>query len=109
MVLRRRAAFGLITAITVLLGYVGTASAHANLVRSDPPANAVLDVPPAQIRLWFSETPEPGFSQVQLFDRAGQQIQGLGTLHADPADAKEIVTALPALQPGIYTVVWHAL
>src|SRR5258708_9034427 len=112
MVLRQRVMFPLMTAIIVLLallGYADPASAHANLIRSDPPANAVLDTPPAQVRLWFSEAPEPGFSQVQLLDRTRQQIQGVGTLHADAADPKQIVEALPTLQPGIYTVVWHVL
>src|SRR5258708_4568522 len=91
------------------LGAVDPASAPPNLVPSDPPANAVLDTPPAQVRLWFSEAPEPGFSQVQLLDRAGQQIQGIGRLHADAADPKQIAETLPTLQPGIYTVVWHVL
>src|SRR5437879_12762333 len=98
MVFRRRLLLPLMTAIMVLLvllGFADPASAHANLVRSDPPANAVLDVSPTQIRLWFSEAPEPGFSQVQLLDRAGQQIQGIGTLRADVADPKQIVEALP--------------
>src|SRR5438270_12014773 len=110
MVLRQRVVLPLMISIIVLLALLGTldsASAHANLVRSDPPANAVLDTPPTQVRLWFSEAPEPGFSQIQLLDRAGQQIQGISALHADAADPKQIVETLPTLQPGLYTLVWH--
>src|SRR5258708_40291984 len=62
-----------------------------------------------QVRLWFSETPEPSFSQVALFNRAGTQIDGVGALHADPADARLLTASLPPLAHGVYTVIWRAL
>src|SRR5258708_5978237 len=62
-----------------------------------------------QVRLWFSETPEPSFSQVALFNRAGTQIDGVGALPADPADARLLTASLPPLAHGVYTVIWRAL
>ncbi|HEX9017235.1 MAG TPA: copper resistance CopC family protein, partial [Chloroflexota bacterium] len=56
------------------------ASAHANLVNSDPPENAVIASTPSELRLWFSEAPEPVFSEVRLLDASGQPVQGLGSL-----------------------------
>src|SRR5438874_76026 len=61
---RRR--FWLLIFLVLLFGGVRIVSAHANLIRSEPAANAILDKAPGQVRLWFSETPEPSFSQVQL-------------------------------------------
>lgn len=104
---RRTISFLLI--ILLLAVSVSIASAHANLVRSEPAANAILDKAPAQVRLWFSETPEPRFSQVQLFNRAGTQIDGVGLLRVDPSDAKLLSVTLPPLAHGVYTVVWRAL
>src|SRR5260221_9537951 len=97
-----------ITLVLLLVEYTPV-SAHANLVRSEPAANAVLDTPPTQLKLWFSEVPEPGFSPIQILDRNGTPIDGVGTVHADPGDATVLVVSLPPLKPGIYTVVWKAL
>jgi copper transport protein len=84
------------------------AQAHANLVRSEPGANAVLDGSPSQVRLWFSETPEPGFTKIQLLDKNGKEITGVGSLSVDPGNNQLLSVSLPTLSPGIYTVVWRA-
>ncbi len=42
------------------------ALAHAYLVSSDPPHKAVLDAPPATIRLQFSEPVEAAFAKLAL-------------------------------------------
>src|SRR3990172_1371623 len=47
----------------------GRAQAHANLVRSEPAADAVMPLVPSQVRLWFSEELEPGFSEVLVLDK----------------------------------------
>ena len=45
----------LLLAAFVLFFAVPVALAHANLVRSDPPANSAQKVAPKTVRLWFSE------------------------------------------------------
>ncbi len=107
----RHVVFGLMLLVGLTATGAGAALAHANLVRSQPAANAVLKAPPAEVRLWFSEPVEPGFSQVQLYDRTGREIAGLGALRLDPADNKQVVVSLPqaALGPSIYTVSWRVL
>ena len=42
-------------------GLLPTASAHALLVRSDPAENAILNAPPAQVKMWatFPDFPRP--------------------------------------------------
>ncbi|MEP7287654.1 MAG: copper resistance protein CopC [Chloroflexota bacterium] len=83
--------------------------AHANLVRSEPEANAVLDGSPSQVKLWFSEVPEPAFSQIQILDRLGNVVAGVGSLQTDPSDPKVLSVSLPTLAHGIYTVTWQTL
>src|SRR5258708_39804962 len=84
-------------------------SAHANLIRSEPAANSVLDTAPTRVRLWFSEVPEPGISQILVLDRAGKVLPGVGPVGIDPEDAKALSVSLPVLQPGLYTVGWRAV
>src|SRR5262245_62328866 len=58
-----------------------TAEAHANLVRSEPAGGALLDSPPDQVVLEFSEELDPAFSRVQLLDGKNQLVDpGPGTI-----------------------------
>jgi len=104
-----RRSIGFITALLLLTFGVQIASAHANLVRSEPGANTVVDDPPAQLKLWFSETPELRFSEVKLYDRAGQEVKGIGALQRDTQNDKLLFATLPPLPPGVYTVAWRVL
>ncbi|MCC7447536.1 MAG: copper resistance protein CopC [Anaerolineae bacterium] len=104
-----RRSIGFISAIILLTCGLQIASAHANLVRSEPGANTVVDDPPAQLKLWFSETPEPRFSEVKLYDRMGQAVPGIGALQRDAQDDKLLIAALPPLPPGVYTAAWRVL
>src|SRR5205085_10999023 len=61
-------------ALALLLMTVGGASAHANLERSTPNANAVVVEQPKQLFLFFSEEPELRLTEVQLLDPTGKLI-----------------------------------
>jgi copper transport protein len=87
---------------------VAPALAHAELVRSLPAANAALDRPPAQIELFFSETLEPSFSAIKVFDANGAQVDG-GDSRVDPTDSTHLLVSLRSLPDGVYTVSWQAL
>src|ERR1700687_540901 len=82
--------------------------AHANLVRSDPPANSAQKTPPTRVRLWFSEDIEPSFTSARVLDSTGSQVDKRDS-HRLPDDSKALELSLPDLQPGIYTVAWNAL
>src|SRR5919197_419700 len=69
-------------ALALVTATAGRAEAHANLVRSEPAAGAVLEAGPGELRLWFSEQPEVGYSEVRLFDRSGQPVGRLGAVRA---------------------------
>ena len=101
---------GLAFCLVIMLGLLAVqiASAHATLVRSDPPANSVLASPPTEIRLWFSEAVEPEFSHFTLRDSHNQTVDTLPS-QVDPSDAKQMFLKLGKLPNGVYTVVWQTL
>jgi len=97
--------------LIVLLYSVWTAppvSAHAVLLRSTPSANAVLEQPPVQVELFFTETLEPNLSSIQVFD-ANNQIVDAGDVSVDPSDPTRMTVTLHLLSDGVYTVTWKAL
>ncbi|MBI4319349.1 MAG: copper resistance protein CopC [Chloroflexi bacterium] len=86
---------------------IGQSMAHASLVRSFPEANAVLDAAPRELRLWFSEAPEPRFSEVWLLDRTGRRVDGIGPLRPDAVDSMLLVVPLNPPPAGVYTASWR--
>jgi len=84
---------------------VPTAFAHAEILSSEPSANAVLATAPRQVRLWFTEPIAPQFSAVQLINAQGQSIN---PIKIDTAATQEdmLVIALPELAPGVYNLAW---
>jgi methionine-rich copper-binding protein CopC len=65
---------GLVVGV-VLVGRPAPVSAHAYLERAEPPPDAVLPVAPTTLRLWFTETLEPRFSEVVVVDAERQPVQ----------------------------------
>lgn len=80
------------------------ASAHLALRRSDPDSTSRLEVPPAAIRLWFTQRPQLAFSRVTLVGPSGDVA--LGTLAVDSGNVltASVTTRLPA---GEYVVRWQ--
>lgn len=97
-----------IPALAVLLwGAVG-AGAHAFLDRADPRVGSAVRNPPAQVRLWFTESLEPAFSSVRVVNEAGQRVDK-GDSQVDPSNAALLRVAVPSLPSGIYKVIWRVL
>ncbi len=106
---RRIFFFLLIVPIALWAVSPSLASAHAELVKSDPASGSLLDTAPTQIQLVLSESVSLDFSQVQMFDRARTEIKlgPLGRVNGDPNSILAPITA--PISPGTYTVVWTAL
>jgi copper transport protein len=96
---------GLIALALVVLLF-GRAQAHAALLRSDPADNSVLDQPPQEIKLWFSEALIPEFSSVQLLAANGQPIEPIST-RQDLIDPTLLIVTPPGVDSGIYTLQWR--
>jgi copper transport protein len=95
-------------ALLALLLTARHASAHANLLRSDPPANASLTAAPAEIRLTFSEPLEAQGSRISLRDQNGEEVATPPSV-IDADDPYTMTLTPPALPDGLYTVAWRAL
>ncbi len=84
----------------------GTAFAHNTLVSSDPTDGAELAVAPAQITWTFDKAVPLETMTVTLIDATGVRSELSGSTHGAAGDT-EVVTPLPALQPGPVSVRWR--
>jgi copper transport protein len=85
------------------------AEAHANLVQSEPPAQAVLQHSPARVRLVYSEAVEPRFIEVTVLDAQRRRVD-LGDAALAPGTDNAVTVSLDqALRPGVYTVQWRVV
>ena len=78
-------------------------AAHAELVSSDPAANAILAEAPDALSLVFSEAIDGPSATVTVLDTRQTVIRGVGPLAVDAAGTTANVQ-LPTLTPGTYTV-----
>jgi copper transport protein len=90
-----------------LLLLAQTAEAHAELVRSEPAAGALLTVAPKELRLEFSEKLDPAFSRVQLFN-SKNQLTNAGPGVIDAAAPTVMQLALGDLPKDSYTAIWRS-
>jgi methionine-rich copper-binding protein CopC len=98
-------AFALVAGATTL----GAATFHAHLKKSVPAAGDTLTASPREVRLWFTEKPELVGSSVTVKDAAGGTV-ALGKLHADSADAMQLVASITTpLSPGAYSLAWRTM
>lgn len=85
----------------------GNASAHAVLLRSDPPAGATLQQPPRQIQLWFSEGISRDLTSVRILDSNGREVGPLKLSYND-ADNRQVTATGPELSKGSYVIAWSS-
>lgn len=83
------------------------AFAHAMLDHAIPAPGSVLHAQPGKIVLDFTEAVEPAFCKVELHDSKGAAI-ALGKPQTAPGKGSRLITSVPELGPGTYTVIWHA-
>src|ERR671918_1578542 len=82
--------------------------AHADLARSEPAANSVLDRPPERVVIWFTEPIEAGFSEIQVLNSQGERVDK-GDSAVDTSSPTVMSVTLPSLPNGTYTVAWRNL
>ena len=80
---------------------------HASLLSSEPRDGAVLQVPPARIRLVFSEPLEPSMSALS-WAAAPPSAPAL-VAGVDPHDVHALLGTPGALPPGRYVVGWRVV
>lgn len=79
-------------------------SAHAQLIQSDPPPNAVLESSPTTVTLIFNEPVTPAGAGIKVLSPSGQQV-------AAKATARGAVLTAPvnSQETGTYVVSWQIL
>jgi copper transport protein len=104
-----RGAWGVLAglAIAVFAG-VGVASAHAQLLSSDPQPGAVLDSTPKHVTLTFNEPVEISLGAIRLFDGTGTSINISAARHPG-GDGKIVEIDVPKLSDGSYVVDWRVV
>ena len=105
-VLAKGLVVGLLAA-TVLAATGGTASAHANLASSDPANGASLPKAPSEIRLTFTESPDPALSTILMLGSGGTKLP-VGPPTLQPP--RTLTVSMPTHVPdGVYTVSWQVV
>jgi copper resistance protein C len=93
--------------VTLLFSVTG-AWANAFLDHAEPAVGSTVDIPPKEIKIWFSAEVQPGLSQIQVFDRHSKPVTR-DQATVDPTDPSLLTVTLPALRPGKYRVTWRAM
>ncbi len=94
-------------ALCLVFIFPAVASAHAILLRSDPAKDAVLNTPPQQVRMWFSEDLNPAFTTAVVVNANNKQVDRHDA-HVSPNDTKEMDVSLTSnLPPAVYIVIYR--
>jgi methionine-rich copper-binding protein CopC len=93
-------------ALTLALGFAAGASAHAKLVKSDPPAGG-QPKDAKNLELTFSEEISGKLSGATVKDAAGKTVAS--TSMVDQDNKGLMVMMKDVLKPGAYKVDWHAV
>jgi copper transport protein len=102
-----RKALAVVVGLWVLSG-ASNASAHALLRESTPEDGAILDTPPSEVVIDFTEPPDLGLSEITVLDGNGQDV-GAGELQELPGEGNRVAVTLPDVGDGVYTASWRVL
>ena len=93
---------GLFTACATL------AKAHAFLDHADPKVGSTVKGSPSVVKIWFTEELEGAFSNIQVFDAKGAEVDRKN-VEVDPAHKSLMSVSVPKLPNGTYKVAWSAV
>jgi len=96
-----------VLAAGLLLGFAGSALAHAFPTTTVPPVGGTLKTAPPRIVIDFTEGVIPNFTSIEVLDASGARVDK-NDGHLGPAGAKQFVVDLEPLAAGTYKVIWHA-
>lgn len=93
-------------ALTLAFGFAAEASAHAKLVKSDPPEKG-QPTDKKNLELTFNEEISGKLSGAELKDAKGAKVAT--TSMVDQNNKGMMVMAKEPLKPGDYKLTWHAV
>ena len=105
--LRRLTALALLV-LALAVWWPTALAGHAELLRTEPTAGAVLPSAPAQVHLWFSEPVDPPLDAVVVIGPDGVRVDRRDS-RVVPGDEGAIDVTLGAQAQGTYVVRWRAI
>ncbi len=102
----RRIVLFFIAFTSVVLVAASPASAHNTLLSSDPADGGSLSAAPTQMTLVFDKSVPLDTLSIELIDASGVRTTLTGSTHGAAGDT-EVVTPLPALEPGEVNTRWR--
>ena len=99
---------GLFLALVAWVLGAGLALAHSGLQRAEPPVESTLKRPPTEVKLYFTERLEPGYSTVRVEDGQGARVDRDDS-RVDRSNPVLLRVTLTPLAHGTYTVIWRVL
>jgi len=103
-----RRACVLTAAVCAALALPAAAWAHAALLKTSPVASRIVNTPPKEVRLTYSEPIEPRFAIVSVTDAAGRQVTS-GPPQRPEGQPQTLVTPLQHVPEGWYLVFWRVI
>ena len=104
----RRRFLILLAVAAVSLAVPAAAWAHAALLQTTPVASRIVNAPPSQVVMRFSEPVEPRFAVVSVTDPAARRVTA-GAPRRSPTDQDTLVVPLQRLGEGWYLVWWRVI
>jgi methionine-rich copper-binding protein CopC len=95
-------------ALMLTFGFAGQAFAHAHLTSATPAAGSTITAAPTELDLTFSEDVNLKFTGV-IVTGPKKTVVKTGQAMLMSGNTKLMVPIEGTLDPGIYTVAWHAL
>ena len=95
-------------ALAAALALPASAWGHAALLQTVPPASGIVNRPPAQVSLRYSEAVEPRFAIVSVTDAGGRQ-RAAAPASRSAANPDTLVVPLERLAQGWYLVYWRVI
>ena len=95
--------------VFLLLAWPNTASAHADLLLSDPAAGGIYPVGYlSKVSLQFNEVLESSISSIEVYNSSMERMD-VGDIQLDSTDDHILLVDLPELGLDTYTVVWSVV
>ncbi len=88
--------------------YIPLASSHALPVKSEPAGNQILEKPPDNVTIFFTESIEPRISYIYVFDSKGNRVDN-GDSTVSTEDPKKMYVTFKNIIEGVYTVSWFVI
>jgi copper transport protein len=104
----KRVVLIVLAAAAASLTLPAAAWAHAALLQTTPVASRIVNTPPKEVLLRYSEAVEPRFAIVSVTNAAGEKETN-GAPSRSPANADTLVVRLKKLAEGWYLVYWRVI